>query len=396
MPLSRAFIPYGAYWSTPFCRWQGALSAVSSVELAALVAREVLADRKIDPAALDAVILGMTVPQRHSFYGAPWLAAMLGAPGVTGPTLSQACATSARVVATAAAEVELGNRACVLGVTTDRTSNGPHLYYPAPDAPGGRGIAEDWVWDNFNLDPWAGHAMVQTAEAVAHESGITRAQQDEVTLLRSAQYQEALADDRAFQKPWMAPVSIKRGKEVKVVAADEGVFPTTAEGLAKLKPVVDGGTVTFGTQTHPADGNAGILVCNEGRARELALDDAVTIRIVATGEARTDKGRMPKAVVPAARKALESAGIAIADLATVKTHNPFAVNDVYFSKETGFPLDRMNRYGSALVYGHPQAPTGSRGIIEMIEELVAAGGGWGLVSGCAAGDTAMAVVLRVG
>lgn len=396
MPLTRAFVPHGAYWSTPFCRWQGSLAGAHSVELAAQVGREVLADRKIDPAVLDGVVLGLTVPQQHSFYGAPWLAAMLGATGVTGPTISQACATSARVVATAAVEVEVGHRACVLGVTTDRTSNGPHLVYPAPDAPGGRGVAEDWVWDNFSLDPWGGTAMVQTAEAVAREAGITRAQQDEVALLRYAQYQDALADDRAFQKRWMAPVSLRRGKKVEVVAADEGVFPTTADGLAKLKPTVDGGTVTFGSQTHPADGNAGILVCTEGRARELARDKAVTIRVAGIGEARVDKGRMPKAVVPAASKALEAAGIGISDLASVKTHNPFAVNDVYFAKQTGYPLDRMNRFGSPLVYGHPQAPTGTRLLVELIEELVQTGGGWGLFSGCAAGDSAMAVVVKVG
>ena len=102
------------------------------------------------------------------------------------------------------------------------------------------------------------------------------------------------------------------------------------------------------------------------------------------------------AVVPAARLALERAELAVADLTSVTSHNPFAVNDVYFSKETGFPLDRMNRYGSPLVYGHPQAPTGCRLMIELIEELVASGGGWGMFSGCAAGDTAMAVVLKVG
>jgi acetyl-CoA acetyltransferase len=321
---------------------------------------------------------------------------MLGAPGATGATISQACATSARVIATAAAEVELGLRACVLGVAADRTSNGPHLYYPAPDGPGGRGVAEDWVWDNFGLDPWGGTSMVETAEAVAREAGISRARQDELTLLRNAQYQDALAHDRAFQKRFMATVTRKRGKEVDVVCTDEGVFPTTAEGLAKLRPVLDGGTVTFGTQTHPADGNAGIVVCTEGRARELARDPAVTVRVVSTGEARTDKGRMPKAVVPAARRALESAGIGLGDLRAIKTHNPFAVNDLYFHDETGFPLERMNRYGSALIYGHPQAPTGCRGIIELVEELALAGGGWGLFSGCAAGDTAMAVVVKVG
>ena len=333
--LARAFVPYGAYWSSPFCRWQGSLAGSHSLELAAQVAAEALRARRIDPAALDGFVLGTTVPQKSGFYGAPWVAAMLGAPGLGGPMVAQACATSARVVATAAYEIEVGGRASVLGITADRISNGPHLYYPTPDAPGGRGAAEDWVWDNFNLDPWGGTAMIATAEAVAREAGIGRVEQDELALLRYRQYEEALANDRAFQRRWMAPVTLRRGKgEAKVIAADEGVFPTTAEGLAKLRPVVEGGTVTFGTQTHPADGSAGIVVCTEERARALARDQAVSIRIAAIGDARTDKGRMPKATVPAARRALDAAGIGVGDLAAVKTHNPFAVNDHYFSTET--------------------------------------------------------------
>ncbi len=105
---------------------------------------------------------------------------------------------------------------------------------------------------------------------------------------------------------------------------------------------------------------------------------------------------MPKAVVPAAQQALQTAGVSIDDLAAIKTHNPFAINDAYFCKETGIDPENMNNYGSPLVYGHPQGPTGMRVMIELIEELALAGGGYGLFSGCAAGDTAMAVVLRVG
>ena len=79
----------------------------------------------------------------------------------------------------------------------------------------------------------------------------------------------------------------------------------------------------------------------------------------------------------------------------IKTHNPFAVNDVVFAKETGADVDSMNNYGCSLVWGHPQGPTGLRSIMEMIEELVLRGGGYGLFSGCAAGDSAMAVVIEV-
>mgnify|MGYP000565683525 CR=1 FL=1 len=80
----------------------------------------------------------------------------------------------------------------------------------------------------------------------------------------------------------------------------------------------------------------------------------------------------------------------------VKTHNPFAVNDLVFAHETGFDVMKMNNYGCSLIWGHPQGPTGLRTILEMIEELVMRGGGRGVFTGCAAGDTAMAVVLEVG
>ncbi|HZN55945.1 MAG TPA: hypothetical protein VFB67_11575, partial [Candidatus Polarisedimenticolaceae bacterium] len=80
----------------------------------------------------------------------------------------------------------------------------------------------------------------------------------------------------------------------------------------------------------------------------------------------------------------------------IKTHNPFAVNDVYLAKTLGLTIDGFNNYGSSLIFGHPQAPTGMRLIIELIEELEMAGGGYGLFVGCAAGDTAAAFVVKVG
>ena len=79
----------------------------------------------------------------------------------------------------------------------------------------------------------------------------------------------------------------------------------------------------------------------------------------------------------------------------MKSHNPFAVNDIVFARETGFDVMAMNNYGCSLVWGHPQGPTGLRAIIELVEELVMRGGGRGLFHGCAAGDSAMAVVLEV-
>jgi acetyl-CoA acetyltransferase len=94
-------------------------------------------------------------------------------------------------------------------------------------------------------------------------------------------------------------------------------------------------------------------------------------------------------------RALENAGIAVSDLAALKSHNPFSVNDIVMRKELGIDDKIFNNYGSSLIYGHPQGPTTMRLCVELIEELVQKGGGYGLVAGCAAGDSGAALVIKV-
>jgi acetyl-CoA acetyltransferase len=403
MFFKNAYIPCGGYWSTPFCRWQGSFAHLNAIPFAAEVASRALKDRNIPPDAFDGLYFGISVPQKHSFYGGPWLAALMGAVKITGPMVGQACATGARLTALAGFELETcaaaGEERTILAIAADRCSNGPHLYYPNPMGAGGTGDKEDWVLDNFTFDPYAGNAMLATAENVAKEAGITREEQDAMTLLRYQQYTDALKDDSAFLRRFMVlPLEVKDASGRKVVATvhgDEGVFPTTAEGLAKLKPVQDGGTVTFGTQTHPADGNCGMIVSTREKARQWSRDPKIEIQLVSFGEARVKKGYMAQAIVPAARQALSRAGISIQDAKVIKSHNPFAVNDVYFCREMGVKPEAMNHYGSSLIWGHPQGPTGLRLIVEMIEQLILLGGGYGLFVGCAAGDTAAGVVVKV-
>lgn len=394
------FVPYGAYWSSPFVAWQGSFAGLAPIPFAGDLARRALTERGVAAETIHGVCFGNTVPSRHSFYGAPWFAALAGLEQVGGPTINQACATSVRCVVQAAMELQSGSGTAWLAAAADRTSNGPHIYYPDPAGPGGTGVAENWVLDNFGHDPHAGSSMLQTAENVAREANISRAAQEEIALLRYAQYERALADDGAFLSRFMIrPVEVRdaRGRKVlKTVTSDEGVFPTTASGLAALRPVTEGGTVTFGTQTHPADGNAGmLLVTGRDRARGMGRTGGIDVQVLSYGEARVRRGFMPMAVVPAARLALERAGLTAADLTSVTSHNPFAVNDVYLSRELPFDAERVNRHGSSLVWGHPQGPTGLRGIIELIEDLVELGGGYGLFTGCAAGDSAAALTLKV-
>jgi acetyl-CoA acetyltransferase family protein len=400
MRFNTTFVPYGAYWSTPFAKWQGSLSHLNSISLAAETTKKALADRKIAPGSIDSIALGMTVLQKHQLYAGPWFAGMIGAEAITGPTISQACATGARTVAQAAAEVDASGEHTVLAVTTDRCSNGAHVYYPNPLGPGGMGDKEDIVMDSFGNDPWAKNSMIQTAENVAAEAGISRELQDECALVRFQQYQQALASDGAFQKRYMIlPFEVKDASGRKTVATlttDEGVFATTKEGLAGLKPVMPNGTVTFGSQTHPADGNCGMVITSRERAKAMSKDPSVEVQLCSYGQGRAKKGFMAMATVPAAKAAVAAAGINLKDLKAIKTHNPFAVNDVYLAKGLDLKIEGFNNYGSSLIFGHPQGPTGMRLIIELIEELHILGGGYGLFVGCAAGDTAGACVVKVG
>jgi acetyl-CoA acetyltransferase len=362
----KAEIPYGAYWSTPFARWQGAFSNLNAVEFAAFVVKSELSWRGIAGDAIEYGVLGLSVPQKHSFYGMPWLAGLAGIGHVAGPTVMQACATGARALLAAAQEVDAGLSGVTLAVTCDRTSNGPHLYYPNPRGPGGTGSHEDWVMDNFGCDPLGRHAMIQTAENVAAKHRIGTAEQHEVVLRREAQYRDAQADGSAFHKRYMSlPFDVPDPAFRKTTAkleSDEGVSCSTAEGLARLRPVIEGGTVTYGGQTHPADGNAAIIVAAPERARELSRDARLRVRLLGFGSARVPLGCMPEAPVPAARDALAAAGLTIDCMHAVKTHNPFAVNDIVFSRQTGVPLDKMNNFGCSLVWGHPQAPMGTRAV----------------------------------
>ncbi|MEY2892318.1 MAG: hypothetical protein RJA98_2226 [Pseudomonadota bacterium] len=393
-----AYIPYGSYWSTPFAKWQGALANLNPLALVARTGQAALAAKKFPIETIDLAVLGLTNPYKGSFYGLPYVTGLMGLGHVAGPTVQQACATSVRALQMAAQELVCGTASCALLLMADKQSNGAVVHYPDPSGPGGYGLTEHWVPDNMARDPYAGQAMLETGENVARRYAIGTAEQHALKLQRYTQYTAALADDRAFQRRYMVDVPLfdRSGrKQLGTLSADEGVFPTTAEGLAKLKPVREGGTVTFGGQTHPADGNAGAIVATREIARSVSARPEIEIELLSFGMGRVEKSHMPMAPIPATRQALQRAGLRIAQIDAINTHNPFAVNDIALSRDIGFAWERMNNFGSSIIWGHPQAPTGLRGVIELIEELTQRGGGTGLFTGCAAGDTGLTVVLQV-
>jgi acetyl-CoA acetyltransferase len=252
------------------------------------------------------------------------------------------------------------------------------------------------MMDGFDWDPVAETGPLGTANNVAKKYGITREESDALVLSRYNKYVDSTAEDRQFQKRYMLPLEIRVSKKkTLLVEEDEGIIPCTAEGLAGLKTVSPDSILTFGAQTHAADGNAGMIVTTKEKAEEISADRSVTIRILSYGFARAEKGHMPEAPIPAARRALGDAGIAVSDLAALKSHNPFSVNDIVMRKELAIDDGIFNNYGSSLIFGHPQGPTTMRLCVELIEELVQKGGGYGLVAGCAAGDSGAALVIQV-
>ncbi len=394
--FTKAYIPYSGYFSSPFARWQGTLSNTYAIPLAGATVKRWLGDKGWDPQMIEYVNFGCTVAQPSIFFGGPWVAALCGAERVPGVWISQACSTSTTAIYQAAMAVEIDSAGLVLNVMADRVSNGPHSVWPNPNGPGGQPDQENWVMDNFQGYPFCEDAMIQTAETVAKLVGLTREECDALALRRYEQYMDGMANDRAFQKKYMYPVEAQVTKKKTVwLEADEGVTVTTAEGLAGLRPVLPGGVHTHGAQTHPADGNAAVVVTTREKARELS-PDGPEVQVVSFGYGRAETGQMPAAPVPAAEMSLARAGLKVGDVKAIKTHNPFAANDLYMAKKFGLDVNSFNNYGSPIVYGHPQGPTAARCVMELIEELVLLGGGYGLFTGCAAGDTAGSLVVKVG
>jgi acetyl-CoA acetyltransferase len=153
--------------------------------------------------------------------------------------------------------------------------------------------------------------------------------------------------------------------------------------------------VTSGTQTHASDGMATLLVTSKDRVADFSPRPEVDIQFVAKTEVRTDPSLMPEAPALAVQKLLSTAGMSMSDMAVVKDHNPFAVNDVIFSKLLEYDWRDMNNTGCSLVWGHPQGPTLTRVLMEAFEEAVDLGGGNVLVFGCAAGDVGIAAIFKV-
>jgi len=388
----RARIPYGTWGSSYFPAWQTSpLAEVNIGQFAGEAMARVLGLRGVPKSELEYLVLGSTIPWHWKFWTAPLVASCMGE-RLPGYHVEQACATGLQAVLLAGAEVESRSKDVVGVLTFDRTSDSPVGVFPERRAHQRTHAIAD-VWDNFGFDPATGKAMIAAAGITARKYRLDRAEVDEVAFVRHRQYFEA--KESGFLDRVLVPLDLLnvQGRPLGRVEDDLGV---RAVSLATLRAQRELDTcVTSGTQTHASDGMATLLVTTEERARELSSRPEVSIRFVAKTEARTEPSLMPEAPAFAVRRLLERTGLAMTDIAVVKNHNPFAVNDVVFTKVTGHDWRDMNRTGCSLVWGHPQGPTLTRALIEGLEEAVSRGGGYVLVFGCAAGDVGIAALFEV-
>jgi acetyl-CoA acetyltransferase len=389
----RARIPYGTWGSSYFPAWQTSpLAEVNIGQFAGEAMNRILGLRRVPASALDYLVIGSTVPWHWKFWNAPLVASCLGN-RVPGFHVEQACATGLQAILLAAAEVDTRAHDTVGVLTFDRTSDSPVGVFPERRAHQ-RTVPISDVWDNFGFDPATGNAMITTAGIAARKYKIERREVDEIALLRHEQY--FAAKRSGFLDRVLVPLEVLnlQGRPLGRIDDDIGVRQLTLEGLRAMRELDT--CVTGGTQTHAADGMASLLVTTAERARALSPRPEIGIRFVGQTVVRAQPSLMPEAPALAVQKLLADTGLTMADVAVVKNHNPFAVNDAVFARVVDYDWKGMNKTGSSLVWGHPQGPTLTRIVIEALEEAVDLGGGYVLVFGCAAGDVGIAALLQVG
>jgi len=389
--LPRARIPYGTWGSSYFPAWQtSALAEVNIGQFAGESMNRILGLRGVPKTAMDYLVIGSTVPWHWKFWNAPLVASCMGH-RIPGYHVEQACATGLQAILLAGAEVQAGRD--VVGVCTfDRTSDSPVGVFPERRAHERTQAIAD-VWDNFGFDPATGDAMIAAAGKTARKYKCDRSEVDDCSYLRYAQYFEA--KESGFLDKVMVPLDVLNvaGKPLGRIDGDYGVRKVDMGGLRAMRELDT--CVTGGGQTHASDGMATLLVATEERAKELSSRPEIDIRFIGKTEVRTDPSLMPEAPALAVQKLMDDLDLSLDRMAVLKNHNPFAVNDVVFTKITGYDWRNLNKTGCPLVWGHPQGPTLTRVTIEALEEAVQLGGGYVLIFGCAAGDVGIAAVFKV-
>ena len=369
-----------AYYRSPLTpAHKGSLKTVRADEMAGQVIKELVKKTKVDPAKIEDLIMGCAFPEGEQGFNIARLVCFLaGLPkSVAGCTLNRFCGSSMQAIHNAAGMIQMGAGDAFICAGMENMSRTPMTGFNPMPHPG-----------LFERMPEAYMGMGETAENVVDKYKLTREEKDEFAAL--SHKKAAKAREAGNFKDEIIP--IQDGN--RTISEDECIRPeTTAEGLGGLKPAFkEGGSVTAGTSSPLTDGVCAVLVCSEDFAKENKLKPLARIKSIAV--AGCDPEIMGIGPVPAAKKALERAGITAADLDVIELNEAFASQSLAVIRDLGLDINKINIDGGAIALGHPLGTTGARITGKAAQLLVREKGKYALATQCIGGGQGIATVLE--
>ncbi|MCI0650360.1 MAG: acetyl-CoA C-acyltransferase [Planctomycetes bacterium] len=380
-----------AAFRTPIGKFLGGLSKLSAADLGAAVVSPALARAGVAADAVDELIFGCARQAGSGPNPARQIAVRAGIPEErTAFTVNMACGSGLLAIIEGMHAIQRGEAALIVAGGTESMSRLP---YYLEDARAGYRLGHGQLVDGMYRDgfhcPLADQLMGATAENLAEEFGIGRAEQDAYAVESSRRCEVARKEGRFRAE--IIPIELAAKPAPTVVASDEhprdGV---KLESLAKLPPVFkEGGTVHAGNSSGITDGAACLILASELRARELRL--APIARLGAAARAGVAPRRMGMGPVPATKKLLERAGARLSDFDLIELNEAFAAQVIACDRELGMDRDRLNVNGGAIALGHPIGATGARIAVTLIHELNRRRARRGLATLCISGGMGLAL-----
>lgn len=380
---------------TPIGSFGGSLKDTPAPELGAIVVREAVGRAGIRPEHADEVILGCILQAGLGMNVARQAAIKGGLPEtVPAQTVNKVCGSGLKAVMLAAQAIKAGDAAVVVAGGTENMSRAPFLLPGARWGERlGHGQALDHMIHEGLTDVFHDVHMGITAENVVEKFGISRADQDAFAAQSQARAEAAIAEGRFKAEIVPVPLPQKKG-EIRLFDTDE--YPragTTPESLGKLKPAFKkDGTVTAGNSSGINDGAAALVVASADRAK--ALGATPKARILGYASAAVDPRIMGIGPVPAVRKAVEKAGVALGDVELFELNEAFAAQSLAVARELGLDAAKVNVNGGAIALGHPIGASGARVLVTLLHALEARGQRLGLAGLCIGGGQGVALVVE--
>ena len=384
---------------TPIGRHSGVLAAVRPDDLAAHVLRASVERAGLHPGSIDEVYVGCANGAGEDNRNVARMAALLaGFPvEVPGATVNRLCASGLEAVVQGARQIRLGEAELVLAGGVESMSRAPFVMLkPERGYPRGNVEMADTTIGWRFVNPRMAHStesMGETAENVAERYGVSRDDQDQFALASHRRAMAAAEAGRFDGEIVTVEVPQRKGDPLRVYADEGPRADTTLERLAALRPVFrEGGTVTAGNSSQINDGAACLTLMSDEHARSLGKEPLA--RVVTSASAGVDPAHMGIGPVPATRRALDRAGLTVADVDLVELNEAFAAQALASMRELGFDHERVNVNGGAIAIGHPLGCSGARLIGTLAHELRRREGRYGVATMCIGVGQGLAAVIE--